>query len=46
MKKQKKRLFLSGLLGVFTYIVIDGILIYLGIDVSQSVVSLLESVFG
>lgn len=46
MQEQKKKLFLAGLLGVLTYTVIDGILIYLGVDVRQFIVSLLESVFG
>lgn len=45
-RNDNKKYFFAGLFGVLSYVIIDGVLLYLGYDVSALVVSVLESLFG
>lgn len=46
MSKDNKKYFFVGLFGALCWPIIDGILLYLGVDATGLLLSLLETVFG
>ncbi|MER2064383.1 MAG: hypothetical protein ABS873_06995 [Alkalibacterium sp.] len=46
MSKDNKKYFFAGLFGVLIWFIIDGVLMYAGIDSSGLVVRFLETLFG